>query len=167
MDLFSRWGDAGSGAADFLATIALTASGFAQRKPERIAAARDRLTASGRSGIEPLLANLQLLLGDVDVALDTFAQGAQGDLKDWAARQSGDPLAQLCAYCRDWLSRDVLPGYRDLDGEADLEAFFSDRDVVSWVEREDRRQGRQFTASSPAPSPREPSIPTNFGSMPR
>ena len=146
VDLFSRWGDAGSNAADFLATTALTASGFAQRKPERIGAARDRLQASGRSGIEPLLANLHLLLGDVDTALDTFEHGANKDLKTWAARQSDDPLAQLCAYCRDWLDRDVLPGYRDLDADPDLEAYFSDRDVVAWVEREDRRSGRRVEA---------------------
>lgn len=146
VDLFSRWGDEGSNAADFLATTALTASGFAQRKPERIGAARDRLQASGRSGIEPLLANLHLLLGDVDMALNTFEHGANKDLKTWAARQSDDPLAQLCAYCRDWLGRDVLPGYRDLDADPDLEAYFSDRDVVAWVEREDRRSGRRFDA---------------------
>ncbi len=146
VDLFSRWGDAGSNAADFLATTALTASGFAQRKPERIGAARDRLQASGRSGIEPLLANLHLLLGDVDTALSTFEHGANKDLKTWVARQSDDPLAQLCAYCRDWLDRDVLPGYRDLDADPDLEAYFSDRDVVAWVEREDRRSGRRVEA---------------------
>ena len=148
VDLFSRWGDEGSNAADFLATTALTASGFAQRKPERIAAACDRLQASGRSGIEPLLANLHLLLGDVDTARNIFEQGANKDLKAWAARQSDDPLAQLCAYCCDWLSRDVLPGYRDLDADPDLEAYFSDRDVVAWVEREDRRRGRRFDAPS-------------------
>jgi hypothetical protein len=146
VDLFSRWGDAGSNAADFLATTALTASGFAQRKPERIGAARDRLQASGRSGIEPLLANLHLLLGDVDTALSTFEHGANKDLKTWVARQSDDSLAQLCAYCRDWLDRDVLPGYRDLDADPDLEAYFSDRDVVAWVEREDRRSGRRVEA---------------------
>jgi len=146
VDLFSRWGDGGSAAADFLATTALTASGFAQRKPERIAAARDRLQASGRSGIEPMLANLHLLLGDVDTARSTFEQGANKDLKAWAARQSSDPLAQLCTYCCDWLSRDVLPGYRDLDADPDLEAYFSDRDVVAWVEQEDRRSGRRFEA---------------------
>jgi len=145
VDLFSRWGDAGSAAADFLASIALTASGFVQRKPERIAAAHERLMDSGRSGIEPLLANLDLLLGEVDSALETFATGAGPELQDWAARQSPDPLGQLCAYCRDWLGRDVLPGYRDLDAEADLEAYFSDRDVVAWVEREDRRLGRDFS----------------------
>ncbi len=137
VDLFTRWGDEGSPAADFLATTALTASGFAQRKPERIAAARDRLEASGRSGIEPLLANLHLLLGDVEAAKASFAQGASPDLKAWAASHSPDPLAQLCEYCRDWLTRDVLPGYRDLEADADLEAYFSDRDVIAYVEKDD------------------------------
>ncbi len=152
VDLFSRWGDAGSPTADFLATTALTASGFAQRKPERIAAARERLLASQRSGVEPLLANLSLLLGEVDTARASFETGASRELHAWAARQSGDPLGQLCAYCRDWLSRDVLPGYRDLEADADLDAYFSDRDVVAYVEREDRISGRSYAAGSP-PSP--------------
>ena len=164
VDLFSRWGDGGSNAADFLATTALTASGFAQRKPERIAAARDRLQASGRSGIEPLLANLHLLLGDVDTARNIFEHGANKDLKAWAARQSDDPLAQLCAYCRDWLSRDVLPGYRDLDADPDLEAYFSDRDVVAWVEREDRRRGRRFDAASAQVPGTSPAFLPSFSS---
>jgi hypothetical protein len=144
VDLFSRWGDAGSPAADFLATTALTASGFVQRKPERIAAARDRLEASGRSGIDPLLANLHLLLGDVEAAREAFDRGASRELRAWTARQSEDPLAQLCAYCRDWLSNDVLPGYRDIDADPDLDAYFSDRDVIAYVEQEDRRAGRSF-----------------------
>ena len=153
IDLFDRWSNQGSGAADFLYSIALTASGFAQRKPERIAAARERLLASGRDGVEPLLANLELLLGDVNGALKRFERGAGNELAAWAARQSADPLARLCAWCRDWLSRDVLPGYRDLDADPDLEAYFSDRDVMAWVEREDLRSGRSFT---PTPSPGPP-----------
>jgi hypothetical protein len=148
VDLFSRWGDGGSAAADFLASTALTASGFAQRKPERIAAARDRLRASGRSGIEPLLANLHLLLGEVDSARHCFEAGAGEELRAWAVRQNEDPLGQICAYCRDWLARDVLPGYRDLDAEADLEAYFSDRDVIGYIEREDRRTGRSSVPGS-------------------
>jgi len=150
IDLFDRWSKQGSGAADFLASIALTASGFAQRKPEKIAAAQERLLASGRAGVEPLLANLELLLGDVDGALKRFESGAGEELAAWAARQSDDPLGRLCAWCRDWLSRDVLPGYRDLDADPDLEAYFSDRDVMAWVEREDRRRGRSFV---PTPTP--------------
>ena len=149
IDLFDRWSNQGSGAADFLASIALTASGFAQRKPERIAAARERLLASGRDGVEPLLANLELLLGNVNGALNRFEHGTSNELAAWAARQSDDPLGRLCAWCRDWLSRDVLPGYRDLDADPDLEAYFSDRDVMAWVEQEDRRRGRTFT---PTPS---------------
>lgn len=138
VDLFSRWADdsrdAGSRAADFLATTALTASGFGQRKPERIAAAKARLQASGTEGTQPLLACLHLLLGEVDQAHQAFAEGASTELKQWAAKQSADPLAQLCAYCSDWLSRDVLPGYRDLEADADLEAYFADRDVQTYVE---------------------------------
>lgn len=152
VDLFSRWGDRGSPTADFLATTALTASGFAQRKPERIAAARERLLASRRSGIEPLLANLSLLLGEVDTARSSFETGASRELRTWAARQSAEPLGQLCAYCRDWLSRDVLPGYRDLEADADLDAYFSDRDVVAYVEREDRISGRSYAAADLAPA---------------
>ncbi len=162
VDLFSRWGDAGSEAADFLATTALTASGFAQRKPERIAAARDRLLASGRPGVEPLLANLYLLLGQVDTAKTRFAAGAGKDLQAWAARQSQDGLGQVCAYCRDWLMRDVLPGYRDLDADPDLEAYFSDRDVLAYVAEEDRRRGRTFLSGPAAGSPLEGSLSKGF-----
>jgi hypothetical protein len=149
VDLFSRWAAAGSEAADFLATISLTASGFAQRKPERIAQARDRLLRSGRQDVEPLLANLHLLLGEADTARDCFERGASQELRDWATARSSDPLGQLCAYCSDWLARDVLTGYRDLEAEPDLVAYFSDRDVVTFVEREDQRRGRSYHSTPP------------------
>ena len=137
VDLFSRWAP-NSAAADFLASTALTASGFAQRKPERIAAARQRLEASGQEGVQPLLACQHLLLGQVEQARTAFEQGSTPELKRWAGQQSPDPLAQLCAYCRDWLARDVLPGYRDLEADPDLEAYFADRDVQTYVEQHDR-----------------------------
>ena len=149
VDLFSRWAPH-SAAADFLASTALTASGFAQRKPERIAAARERLEASGQEGVLPLLACQHLLLGQVERARAAFEQGAPAELKRWAQQQSPDPLAQLCAYCRDWLARDVLPGYRDLEADPDLEAYFADRDVQAYVEQHDR-------PVNPAPSATAPS----------
>lgn len=137
IDLFDRWAlqEGGAGTAAFLATTALTASGFAQRKPERIAAARDRLLARGQSDMQPLLACLELLLGQVEAAESAFRQGASPELQRWAEQAGDDPLAQLCAYCRDWLARDVLPGYRDLDADADLEAYFADRDVQAYIDR--------------------------------
>ncbi len=154
MDLFSRWGDHSS-AAHFLATTALTASGFARRKPEQIATALERLQFSGQDGTQPLQACLQLLLGKVDQGLALFADGAPPDLRQWAEAQSNDPLAQLCAYTRDWLARDVLPGYRDLEADPDLEAYFADRDVQTYVEQHDR--------SAPEPGDRRTS-PNPFAS---
>ena len=133
IDLFERWAPQ-SAKADFLAATALTALGFAQRKPERIAAARSRLLVHDRPELKPLLACLNLLLGQVDSAEFQFAEGASEEVKQWAARQSDDPLAQVCAYCRDWLARDVLPGYRDLEADADLEAYFADRDVQAYLD---------------------------------
>jgi hypothetical protein len=137
VDLFSRWADQ-SPQATLLASRALTATGFAQRKPERIQAARQLLEASGQRAVEPSLACLYLLLGQVETGQRLFAEGADGRLKSWAAQQSGDPLAQLCAYCREWLEREVLSGYRDLEADPDLEAYFADRDVQTWVMRLER-----------------------------
>jgi len=154
VDLFSRWGDAGSATADFLASFALTAAGFVQRKPERIQAAFQRLQSGGQPGMEVFLACQQLLLGQVERAEELFEAGADAALRQWAQEQSDEPLARLCAYCRDWLSREVLPGFRDIDAEVDLEAWFADRDVQAYVEQQDRIRGR-VAASQPAPEPSE------------
>ena len=150
VDLFSRWADQ-SPQATLLASRALTATGFAQRKPERIQAARQLLEASGQQAVEPSLACLYLLLGQVETGQRLFAEGANGRLKSWAAQQSGDPLAQLCAYCRDWLEREVLSGYRDLEADPDLEAYFADRDVQTWVMRLERSM-----AANPGSRPGSP-----------
>jgi hypothetical protein len=163
VDLFSRWAS-GSQAADALATTALTASGFAQRKPDRIAAAKERLeaarkakdNASANPEGHPVLAYLHLLLGEVDQAQEAFASGASAERKQWAAKQSRDPLAQICASCGDWLGREVLPGYRDLEADPNLEAYFADRDVQAYIEAHDPQRAPQpttpgFISSFPNP----------------
>ncbi|MFY8147835.1 MAG: IMS domain-containing protein [Prochlorococcaceae cyanobacterium] len=151
LDLFSRWAEAGSLRAERLATQALVASGFAQRKPERIAAALERLSQQGAAARPVDQACLLLLLGDVDQAETLFREGAPEALRGWAASQGEDLLAQLCAVCRDWLAREVLSGYRDLEAEPDLEAYFADRDVQTYVESQDRRR-RRARGESPRPS---------------
>ena len=150
VDLFSRWASK-SPQATLLASRALTASGFAQRKPERIQAARKLLESGSQRAVEPSLACLYLLLGQVATGQRLFAEAADGRLKSWAEQQSGDPLAQLCAYCRDWLEREVLSGYRDLEADPDLEAYFADRDVQTWVMRLERSM-----AANPGPRPGSP-----------
>jgi hypothetical protein len=150
VDLFSRWASK-SPQATLLASRALTASGFAQRKPERIQAARKLLESGRQRAVEPSLACLYLLLGQVATGQRLFADAADGRLRSWAEQQSGDPLAQLCAYCRDWLEREVLSGYRDLEADPDLEAYFADRDVQTWVMRLERS-----VAASGGPRPGSP-----------
>ena len=166
VDLFSRWGDAGSATADFLASFALTAAGFVQRKPERIQAAFQRLQAGGQAGTEVFLACQQLLLGQVEQAQALFDAGADEALRQWTEEQSDDPLARLCAYCRDWLSREVLPGFRDIDADADLEAWFADRDVQAYVEQQDRIRGRLTSSVAPEPAPAAADAPQELPAWP-
>jgi hypothetical protein len=141
LDLFLRWEELGSPTAAFLGSYALVASGFAQRKPERLSTAHQRLRAAAQPGLEPVLASLELLLGDVDTAEASFGLCSSDAIQEWARRQESDPLAVLCDFCADWLSREVLPGYRDIPPTPDLDAWFADHDVQAYIEEQDRRQG--------------------------
>ena len=155
VDLFRRLQEAGSADASFLVVMALAAAGFSQRKPERVQDARTRLEELTLDGLDtqPLLGCLDLLLGDVDRAERHFAGSPDPALKTWLSAHPGDTLAALCDYCRTWLGRDVLPGYRDVDAEAiDLEAWFADRDVQAYVERLERQeQPRDWSAENLCP----------------
>ncbi len=144
IDIFGRWKQGGSGDAGFLRVIALTAAGFSWRKPERLQEARKLLGRLNIKGLDPLplLGCLDLLLAEVDLSEERFKKSTDPGLRDWFENYPGDYLAAACEYCRDWLSKDVLPGYRDLDPESiDLEAWFADRDVQAFVERQDKRRG--------------------------
>ena len=162
IDLFLQWGENGSVTAEFLSAYALTASGFAQRKPERIGSALERLQSLRDVGVDAEMACLHLLLGQTDEAAICFERGSNAALKAWAKEQGSDPLAGLCVYCSDWLKRQVLPCYRDLEADPDLEAYFADRDVQAFIESSDRKRQRETTAEPitsfevlPTPDPSE------------
>jgi len=147
IDLFSRWFEAGAADAGFLTVLALTAAGFSRRKPEFLEQARDRLQTLANADLDPmpLLGCLDLLLGNVKDADRHFAVLRDPDLQAWFLNHPGDRLAAQCEYCRAWLERDVLPGYRDVDASgADLDAWFADRDVQGFVDRLDRKASRQI-----------------------
>ena len=137
LDLFIKWQKRGSAEAGFLGFIALVASGFSQRKPERLQQARKYLKSLNLPDLDryPLLGCMDLLLADVKQAESQFMNSTDIGLKNWLASYPGETLAAHCDYCRDWLRRDVLPGYRDVEPEpVDLEAWFADRDVQVYVE---------------------------------
>ena len=149
IDLFSRWFEGGAADAGFLTVLALTAAGFSRRKPEFLEQARDRLQTLANADLDPmpLLGCLDLLLGNVKDADRHFAVLRDPDLQAWFLNHPGDRLAAQCEYCRTWLERDVLPGYRDVDASgADLDAWFADRDVQGFVDRLDRKASRQIGA---------------------
>ena len=88
-----------------------------------------------------------LLLGNVKDADRHFVLLRDPDLQAWFLNHPGDRLAAQCEYCRAWLERDVLPGYRDVDASGvDLDAWFADRDVQGFVDRLDRKASRQIGA---------------------
>ena len=146
IDLFSRWCEGGADDAGFLTVLALTAAGFSRRKPEFLEQARERMRTLANADLDPmpLLGCLDLLLGNVKDAERHFAVLRDAELQAWFLNHPGDRLAAQCEYCRAWLERDVLPGYRDVDASvADLDAWFADRDVQSYVDRLDRKASRQ------------------------
>ncbi len=142
VDLFVHWQHSNSSDARFLAIMSMTAEGFSRRKPERIYQARKKLERFAQEGLDqmPLLGCMDLLLGDVQLAHKRFENSEDSALRSWLEDYSGERLAALCSYCRDWLRRDVLPGYRDVDSQVvDLEAWFADRDVQVYLERIDKK----------------------------
>ena len=165
LDLYQRWQRGGSSDAAFLEVMALSAAGFSRRKPERLEEARQRLQSLEVDGLDmrPLQGCLDLLLGDVDRAQTHVLASSDSDLQQWLLKHPGDDLAALCDYCRAWLRRDVLPGFRDVDAEAvDLEAWFADRDVQAFVERLERIEGRQLSRvkeSSPSSAQEQDPFP--------
>lgn len=168
VDLYGRWERFGSSDASFLSVMALAAAGFSQRKPERIQDARGKLQALVLVGLDlnPLLGCMDLLLGDVDRALEHVHASPDADLQEWLANHPSDDLAALFDYCRSWLGRDVLPGYRDVDAQVvDLEAWFADRDVQAYVERLERKEGRSVVSPDPSTTPVSESD-WSFGNLP-
>ena len=151
IDLFRGWLAEGSVEAGCLAVFALAAAGYSRRKPEFLEQARDQLKQLGASDLDPmpLLGCLDLLLGNVSEASLHFSAIRDQELLRWLAEHPGDHLAAQCEYCRVWLERDVLPGYRDVDATGvDLDAWFADRDVQAYVDRIDRQLGRQTLSST-------------------
>ena len=102
----------------------------------------------------------------MDEAERLFDEGADAALKQWAMEQGDDPLARLCAYCRDWLTREVLEGFRDIDVYANLDAWFADRDVQAYIDQQDRIRGRQFNAKPSFEVPAASDTSTAFGDWP-
>lgn len=132
--LYEDWKNSGSKSATFLLSMALVAQGFSQRKPKRIYEALRNIEEVRSDELEPVIANMLLLLGDVRSATSLYNDYADIELKEWCSQRSHNTLGALCEWCREWLNRDVLKGYKDIEIEADIESYFGDKDVMAYIE---------------------------------
>ncbi len=162
IDLFNNWHKSGSRDSAFLGILSLVAAGFSRRKPVLLEKARRRLQRINLKGLDsmPLLACIDLLLADLVKVQERFRLSPDQGLADWIDTFPGDELAAYCEYCRNWLRKDVLPGYRDIDAKrVDLEAWFADRDVQTYIEQIERKSssaiGFSLFTKSPIDEPKE------------
>lgn len=140
IDLYQEWCNQGSHTACFLLGISLVASGFARRKPERLVEALAIMRRLQSSELDEMIEYISLLLGKI--AINEKGIGEDG-VSDDPGQDKEAALAELCQSCREWLIRDVLEGYRDVEATADLEAYFSDRDVTGFIEDQDKDAERR------------------------
>jgi len=136
--LYVNWYRRGSEDAGFLAAFSLIASGFTCRKPELLQEARKYLRNININGFDPmpLVGCLDLLLGDVKQAESRFRSSSDEKLKDWLDNYPGETLAALCDYCRNWLKKDVLVGFRDIEIQTiNLDDWFANKEVQLYVEK--------------------------------
>jgi hypothetical protein len=137
IDLYQTWGKNGSDSACFLLGISLVASGFARRKPERLVQAQEIMQKLDANELKEITAYISLLLGNVNI--QDHMPSLLAEYREPNRELSSEvALGKLCSSCREWLARDVLEGYRDLEADPDLEAYFSDRDVTTFIEKCDR-----------------------------
>ncbi len=135
--IYVNWYRRGSEDAGFLAAFALIASGFSYRKPELLQEARRYLRNININGFDPmpLIGCLDLLLGDVNQAESRFRSSSDEKLKDWLDNYPAETLGALCDYCRNWLKKDVLVGFSDVEIQTvNLDDWFASKEVQTYVE---------------------------------
>ena len=111
VELFNRWGREGSRAAEFMSCVALTAQGFISRNPMQIVDARLRLKTSAEQGVDEVMGCQLMLLGGIKMrAINRYQNFFRNDLQ---VR--------------------ILSGFRDIDGEPDLEGWFTNAAVKAFL----------------------------------
>ena len=76
------------------------------------------------------------MLGDAKQAESRFRSSSDEKLKDWLNNYPGETLAALCDYCRNWLRKDVVVGFRDIEIEAvNLDDWFANQEVQLYIEQ--------------------------------
>ncbi|MBO8230589.1 molecular chaperone DnaJ [Prochlorococcus marinus str. MU1404] len=151
VDLFLELQKRGSLEAGFLAFLSLTAIGFSRRKPEKLFEARKILNKLNLSGLDsmPLIGCLDLLLADIDQASARFSSSSDENFQNWFNNYQGNKLEAMYIYCRNWLEKDVLVGFRDVDSkEVDLDSWFEDGRIQEFIEKLEKKSNKTTIKSN-------------------
>ena len=147
IDLFLNLQKKGSNEAGFLAFLALTAEGFAQKKPENLFEAMKIIKNINLPELDtmPLIGCIDLLLANIDSAENRFLVSSDEKLKEWLNSYEGEKLDAICLYCKNWLKNDVLKGYQDIQiDEVDLNAWFGDREIQEFIDKFEKKSSYAF-----------------------
>ncbi len=142
IDLFLNLQKRGSAEAGFLAFLALTAEGYANKKPENLFEALKIIKNINLPELDkmPLIGCLDLLLADIESAENRFLQSSDEDLKEWLNLYEGEKLDAICLYCKNWLENEVLKGYRDIRVDhVDLDSWFEDSEIQEFIEKFEKK----------------------------
>ncbi len=142
IDLFLNLQKKGSTEAGFLAFLALTAEGYANKKPENLFEALKIIKNINLPELDkmPLIGCLDLLLADIESAENRFLQSSDENLKEWLNLYEGEKLDAICLYCKNWLENEVLKGYRDIRvDDVDLDSWFEDSEIQEFIEKFEKK----------------------------
>jgi len=142
IDLFLNLQKRGSTEAGFLAFLALTAEGYANKKPENLFEALKIIKNINLPELDkmPLIGCLDLLLADIESAENRFLQSSDENLKEWLNLYEGEKLDAICLYCKNWLENEVLKGYRDIRvDDVDLDSWFEDSEIQEFIEKFEKK----------------------------
>ena len=142
IDLFLNLQKKGSTEAGFLAFLALTAEGYANKKPENLFEALKIIKNINLPELDkmPLIGCLDLLLANIESAENRFLLSSDENLKEWLNLYEGEKLDAICLYCKNWLENEVLKGYRDIRiDEVDLDSWFEDSEIQEFIEKFEKK----------------------------
>ena len=142
IDLFLNLQKRGSAEAGFLAFLALTAEGYANKKPENLFEALKIIKNINLPELDkmPLIGCLDLLLADIESAENRFLLSSDENLKEWFNLYEGEKLDAICLYCKNWLENEVLKGYRDIRvDDVDLDSWFEDSEIQEFIEKFEKK----------------------------
>jgi len=142
IDLFLNLQKKGSIEAGFFAFLALTAEGYAKKKPENLFEALKIIKNINIPELDkmPLIGCLDLLLANIESAENRFLLSSDENLKEWLNSFEGEKLDAICRYCKNWLEHEVLKGYRDIHiDKVDLDSWFEDSEIQSFIEKFEKK----------------------------